>query len=524
MKRILLLLFLFGLSAAQEPSDILRQEVLNPLISIIVPFMFAMVALAAAVYVIGQMFGAETRAKTTVWAHGMLAAVGITGVVVVLLYFLLPSFMTGGDIPGIDDPKQIETAILSLIGLAQNALVALIAIFAVLSAAVYAGGYFSDAQTRAKSNVYATGLLAGAVVSAILYIVIFEIFKQLATTFFAGTILASYFTTTAVPGTVLPGGPYIPIVIMIAFFTSVVVLITYLLSKFFKVPEWEAYLSIELSNIMSSFLLVLFIIGLFAVGDVVAKSFTGMDSPPQAAIGYLRAEVADSILRGIYDTYIIQACTSMLSTMQRRIGEFVLTQTYKVFPGMDTFVSITNVIGFGLVSIYASVSAQIALLYFVDSTMRNFFLPAGLILRFFPPTRDAGAFLISLAFGMQIIFPTAYMINQAVFDDIGAEHYKSRYALMWSLCGPLKYGAMGVLINPGTNPIFGWIPGGAAIGTLLMRLVSETTLNLVSMSEFIPILRHISALSLLAIFIPALSMLITIAFINSMTKFIVAKV
>jgi hypothetical protein len=312
---------------------------------------------------------------------------------------------------------------------------------------------------------------------------------------------------------------------MIAFFTAVVVLITYLLSKLFKVPEWEAYLSIELTNIMSSFLLVLFIIGLFAVGDIVAGAFAeGAATPPQAAIAFMRGTVADSVLTGIYDVYVIQACTSVLSTLSRRIGEFVLTQTYKVFPGTDTFVSITNVIGFGLASIYGSLMAQVSLLYLVDATMKNFILPAGLILRFFPPTRDAGAFLISLAFGLQIVFPTTYMINKEIFEEIGAETYRSRYALIWSLCGPLKYGAAGILINPGTNPIFGFIPGGAALGTMLMRLVSETALNMASMSEFIPIMRHISALSLLALFIPALSMMITIAFINTMTKFIVAKV
>jgi hypothetical protein len=519
MRNFLFLLLLAGLAmgsadtffteTTSDPTGELLAQ-LDLLMTLIVPFMITMVVLAVVVYMVGQMFGAETRARTTVWAHGMLAAVGVSAAIVIMLYVLLPDFLATGTEPGELGDVAIEEAFETMSELAQQVLVFLMFTFVVLAALIYVLGQLADAQTRARANVYSTSLLVGAIFSAILYLLIYEVFKILETGVFSGSVL---------------GGPYTPVVMMIAFFTAVVVLITYLLSKLFKVPEWEAYLSIELTNIMSSFLLVLFIIGLFAVGDIVAGAFAeGAATPPQAAIAFMRGTVADSVLTGIYDVYVIQACTSVLSTLSRRIGEFVLTQTYKVFPGTDTFVSITNVIGFGLASIYGSLMAQVSLLYLVDATMKNFILPAGLILRFFPPTRDAGAFLISLAFGLQIVFPTTYMINKEIFEEIGAETYRSRYALIWSLCGPLKYGAAGILINPGTNPIFGFIPGGAALGTMLMRLVSETALNMASMSEFIPIMRHISALSLLALFIPALSMMITIAFINTMTKFIVAKV
>ena len=44
--------------------------------------MMFMIVLAAVVYVGGQLFGAETRAKATVWAQGMLVAVGISAAVI----------------------------------------------------------------------------------------------------------------------------------------------------------------------------------------------------------------------------------------------------------------------------------------------------------------------------------------------------------------------------------------------------------------------------------------------------------
>lgn len=512
MKRMILLLLIIGLAAAggdpllgQSPtspsSEILNQ--LDIIAQLIVPLMAVMVALAASALVIGQMLGAEYRAKATQWAHGMLAAVGVSALVLVMLYTIVPAFMTGG-VP-FDD---VLTILGRLRDAAEFALVALVALLVIISAALYVIGQVMGAETRAKANVWATGLLVGAIVSAVLYVVLFQILTQLGTTFFTGTPLAIY------------SG----VIIQVAFFVSFIILITYMLSKVFKVPEWEAYLGVEMSNLLSSFVIVVFVLGMFGVGSAISAVYGGDPSPPKAAIIFMKGTVLDKVLTGMYDTYQIQACTSILSTISRRIGEFVLTQTYKVFPGIDTFVQISNVIAFGLVSIYGSISAQVAFLYLIDSVAVNFILPAGLILRFFPPTRDAGAFLIALAFGFQIVFPTTYLINKQIVEEIGATLYNTPSTLISSICGPFKYGVYGVLLNTGVNPVFRWLPGGTIVGTFLSRLFSESLLNYITMDEYIIFMQHISTLSLLALFLPALSMLITIAFINAMTKFIVAKV
>jgi hypothetical protein len=285
-----------------------------------------------------------------------------------------------------------------------------------------------------------------------------------------------------------------------------------------------------MSNLISSFLIMIFVLAFFAVGTVLALGFTsgGYSSPPQAAIAYMQSTVVDSILWATIDVYKINACTSMLSTFTRRIGEFVLTQTYKVFPGLDTFVSITNALSFTLLALYNSAKVQVIMLYVSDALMVPFFLPAGIILRFFPPTRDAGAFLIALAFGIQVIFPATYLINARIAEDIQYRPYNAPgerpTLLIQSLCGPFKYGVAGFLFNPSANPIYNLIPGGQTIGTALSRIVNEGLLNAVSMAEFIPIMKHIASLSLLAIFMPALSMMVTIAFINAMAKFLISKV
>lgn len=513
----MLLLLLPAIVAAQSTGqqsafDLIIAQT-NIIYLLVVGLMFVMIVLAAAVYVVGQLLGAETRAKATIWAQGMLVAVAISIGVILVLNAILPDFLSSGSTPGSNVTEMIPV----FLGLAQTALLVIIIASIVIAAAAYVAGQFFGAETRARATVWSTGLLVAAVFATILYVVIFQVIAPFSTSFFAGTILGIY------------GG----VIITVTFLVAIFILITFILSRFFKVPEWEAYLNVEMSNLMTSFLIVLFVIGLFAAGSAFSLVISGgtQNSPPKVAISYMQATVADSALSAAIDVYKINACTSMLSTFSRRIGEYVLTQTYKVFPGLDTFVSITNVLGFTLVTFYNTVSVQIVLLYFVDATMLTFFMPAGLVLRFFPPTRDAGAFLISLAFGLQVVFPTMYIINKQIFDDVYSNEpfggaYQSPTILIQSLCGPFKYGLWGILLNPTGGLLSSTatsIPGGQAVLKFLANVVSESTLNAVSMAEFTPIMQHIAALSLLTLFMPALALMVTIAFINAMTKFIVMR-
>jgi hypothetical protein len=518
-KAFLILFFLVAISFATSPvpgspSDVAAEDVLRSQIGIVlgilVVIMMLLGILAAVVYVIGQMFGAETRARATVWAKSMLTAVGVAAALLAVLFLLLPNIAGGRDPTPAGGGDYIAEALENLRNISESALVTLMITLIILSALVYALGQLAGAETRAKATVWATGILTGALISAVIYVVFFQLLTTFETTLFQGLGygIANYGNA----------------IIAVAFFVTAIILITYLISKVFQVPEWEAYLSIELSNLTGSFLVLLFVIGLFGVGDIFSIMVTGTAaSAPQAALAFMTQTIADSTLEGMYDIFRIQTCTSMLNIFSRRIGEAVLTNVFKVFPGIDVFVSITNVLGYGLVSIYGSVQAQIALLKLIDAFMLNFFLPAGLILRFFPPTRDAGSFLIALAFAFQFVFPLVYIINAEVVEYLEIETYDKQKSelLIQSLCGPFKYGVLGVLFNPSVGfPIISHFPG---VRSLFKALLSETALHLVSMAEFVPIMKSLSVLSLFALFIPAFALVVTLAFINAMTKFLTTK-
>lgn len=518
MKKILLILLVLSClvlaqqpvptaPAPRDPGTVLTEQ-LGFAMALIVPIMIILIVVAAIVYAVGQMFGAETRARASVWAKSMLTAVGVAAVLIALLFIIQQQALQATKDKAAA-AKFVEDRLKDLRNLAESALVILIIALVILSAIVYALGQMAGAETRARASVWATGILAGALVATVIYVLFFQILTSLGTTFFRGMDELE---------------TYGPTIIYIAFFVTAIILITFLISRVFQIPEWEAYLNVELTNLTGSFLIVVFVLGLFGVGSIFSIMITGESSAPQAAIKFLTLDVANNVLEGLYDIFRIQTCTSMLSSFSRRIGEAVLTNVFKVFPGMDVFVSITNVIGYGLVSIYGSIQAQIVLMKLIDASMVLFFLPAGLILRFFPPTRDAGSFLISVAFAFQFVFPLIYVINGIVLQDLGVKTYdkQTSEALIQSLCGPFKYGVLGVMLNPKASfPIVSSFPGTQM---LFKVLLSETTLNLVSMAEFVPILKSLSVLSLFALFVPAFALVMTMAFINAMTKFLTTKV
>jgi hypothetical protein len=152
----------------------------------------------------------------------------------------------------------------------------------------------------------------------------------------------------------------------------------------------------------------------------------------------------------------------------------------------------------------------------------NFLLPGGIILRFIPATRDAGAFLIAASIAFLIVYPTTFFINKAALSFVEPHStYRSNSLLVNSICGA-KYGYYGYLLNAGVSPLRNIPILGGSLGTL-GSLISEGYLNAISMQEFLPIMQYLGLASLTGLFMPSLSMLITISSINVITKFILTK-
>ncbi len=318
------------------------------------------------------------------------------------------------------------------------------------------------------------------------------------------------------------------VIFIMSFIMTIFLVLTYMAAKLTQSNELEAYFNIELQEVFVSFLIVMFSIAFLessnfiassVASDITGSSLTTID----IAIDYIH-QIRESTQNAISDVFRAQVCLSVLSTFQRRIGEYVLTMSYKLFPGIDSLVSITNVVGYGLIAVYGSLTAQSTIFVLIDAILLPFVFPAGIILRFFPPTRQAGIFLIAIAIGFQSIFPLTYILSMQVYNDQlmgfpkSDQIYTGNTFDVTMLCGG-QWLLFGVLGN--TQTPLGRIP---ILAPFVRFLFSEFGVNIIATPAFFfPIMESLGALSIPSLFIPALSATITFAFINAFMKFLSGK-
>ena len=100
----LLVLLLVGMASAAVDANTQIQNTVNnvrDLFCTILPVaMMAAIALGAVLYAVGQMMGAEARAKTTVWAHNAILFAVVAGLVYIVGPWLI-RLLVGDTIAGI---------------------------------------------------------------------------------------------------------------------------------------------------------------------------------------------------------------------------------------------------------------------------------------------------------------------------------------------------------------------------------------------------------------------------------------
>ncbi len=138
------------------------------------------------------------------------------------------------------------------------------------------------------------------------------------------------------------------------------------------------------------------------------------------------------------------------------------------------------------------------ILQVIKGTMMPFVLPMGVVLRMFPPTRDAGAFFISAAIAFQVVFPFTYVMHKEIVQ--------------------------GVLIKAAYSSTVNYdsVMAAQADSKYLVEYIGDHGIFNIQGMFWYPLI-GVSFLLLQAIFLPALSMILTVAFIKGFNKFITQK-
>ncbi|MFH0927351.1 MAG: hypothetical protein V1822_02115 [Candidatus Micrarchaeota archaeon] len=282
----------------------------------------------------------------------------------------------------------------------------------------------------------------------------------------------------------------------------------YMASKAMHVAEWEMYTKGELFQI---FIGVLWGIGILAgaiVVDGIANDYAaglGMRAAGQGIFGIGQEYLQDTICLSSAATLKLEGLKLAAQYMAGMKGRFYASASgwgfsYQMFPGFDVIDRMIGMVEMFITPFAASLIVQRIGLQIIHATALTIVVPAGILMRVFPPTRDAGSFLIASALAFYFILPFCYLINAHVMGFLYQEEFKH------AMCSGGD--------AQGQDYFFSTKDFYSSLGVQMLPDVSE---------DIIRASTSLSYVAVQAVFLPALNMIMAVTFITAGAKFFSQK-
>ncbi len=282
-------------------------------------------------------------------------------------------------------------------------------------------------------------------------------------------ILASEFCSAS--GSSIADAFYLPewqTLSLLALVVSVGILsVIYLFNRLFGNEQGETWVKIELFEILTTAFIMVIIIGLLNAACVLPVGDLGLNVGDDVK----GLNVFDAAAETLSDfswvlTYTMTGLHSLYIPF-----DFMTTQTMTAQPlGMGTTVQPTAGMGAVIKPGYVNalqmmsvafivIRAELLLLDFATFAMIKYYLPLGILLRCFAPTRRIGGTLIGLVVGVVLVFPSLIVLN-----GVFTESFTSA-ANPFGLNEPIEF--LGSLLSAGGTAIWSdmWEGFSGALGS-----------------------------------------------------------
>ena len=275
--------------------------------------------------------------------------------------------------------------------------------------------------------------------------------------------------------------------------------VIYMAAQLFRRPENEGFVSIELHQLLVTVLIYITIFGAAVFAEQLSVQFAGGSSACDTfciARTYLNFVTNNIASPAVQKLYALLVTSQWLGSISMRWGPGAWGVVLLTNP---SFIVVERVVDFLLLLISpftSSLIVQMGILEVIRAVAIPFVLPAGVILRLFPPTRDASSFLIASALGFGIIFPFTYVMHNAIVRPMLQEAESGEVNVQADL-------------------------QASGYGSLSSYISDNGALDITN-QLFHPLML-MSFLLLQALFLPTLSITLTIAFIRGFSKFIGQK-
>jgi len=213
---------------------------------------------------------------------------------------------------------------------------------------------------------------------------------------------------------------WLPLVMLIFTIVYLLLGLGYMAAKSINNREYEARIKVEFSRQFISLIFIFLILGFATILCTASYTVTGDVNPFDTASEFVAQIGLVEIPKDVSTLWESSINARKSSTITLMMPGWMNGVTYAAFP-VGTFVSYhLDMLGMILMPFSASMIVQ---LLFIDIIQRYFLallLPAGFLLKVTPATRDAGAFLISLALAFYFILPMFYLMGSLIDEEVGS--------------------------------------------------------------------------------------------------------
>ena len=212
---------------------------------------------------------------------------------------------------------------------------------------------------------------------------------------------------------------WLPFVMLIFVVMYLLLALGFMLAKVFQKPEYEARVKVEFSRQFISFIFIFVILGFAGILCSASYTITGDVNPFDTGIEFISEIGLIQIPKNINTLWESSINARKLSTIMLGIPSCMKGACYVSFP-VGTYVSYhLDMLAMTIMPFSASMIVQVLFLDFIQKYFLALLLPAGFLLKATPFTRDAGAFLISLALSFYFILPLFYVLGSMVHEEVG---------------------------------------------------------------------------------------------------------
>lgn len=225
------------------------------------------------------------------------------------------------------------------------------------------------------------------------------------------------------------------LLVTISFFIT---LLVHMVSRAFNLPSLALWAKSEYSQVAVSVLLLAFALGMSQVGGSIVGNITAVVSSASGNVVLEKVAGPDADGNTHVDDPVYLAKEYLLQgplACERAIYQIVLALAAIIDPINSITFSVGNVEGVGagfFLQGYSSLFhyaahniAYLALFHYLQYNvlllsqyaMLQMFLPIGLGLRMFAPTRGAGGLMVAFALGFAFVFPMSYVLIVAMMPS-----------------------------------------------------------------------------------------------------------